>query len=147
MNWINWITFALNALVIALWVATARAGTAVSCETLGPSDSIAIAPDAATDAECGTYLDEAGQEATVCQWQFAYRSDDAKEAFNASETAFDGCFNKTIPDSTTTGTDVNHPDSYDQVFYTTDDALISLALKDKAQRDATYLFLRIETAP
>lgn len=143
MNWVNWIAFALNAVVIALWVATARADTAVTCEPLGAADSIDISPSAASAEECGTYLDEAGRDATVCQWQFGYRSQDAKEAFTSSESAFDGCFHKTIPD----GTDVNHPDSYDQVFYTTETALISLALKDKAQSDATYLFLRIETAP
>ncbi|MEM7596192.1 MAG: hypothetical protein AAF382_00760 [Pseudomonadota bacterium] len=143
MNWVNWIAFALNALVIALWVATARAETAVSCEPLGAADSIDISPSAATQEECGTYLDQAGRDAQVCQWQFTYRSDEAKHAFEASETAFDGCFNKTFPE----GSDVNHPDSYDQVFYTTETALISLALKDKAQSNATYLFLRIETAP
>lgn len=143
MNWVNWIALSLNALVIALWVAAARADTAVTCEPLGAANSIDISPSAATGKECGTYLDEAGRDAMVCQWQFDYRSPDAQEAFTASETALDGCFNKTIPD----GTDVNHPDSYDQVFYTTDTALISLALKDKAQSDATYLFLRIETAP
>ena len=61
----------------------------------------------------------------------------------ATEAALDGCFPKTV----TLGTDVNHPDSYDQVFYNAETQVISLSLKDKAQHRATYLFLRVETAP
>lgn len=143
MNWVNWIAFALNALVIALWVSTVRAETLVSCEPLGAADSISIAPDNAVSTECSAYIDEAGQNAEACSWQFAYRSDAAFEAFEATETVLDGCFNKTIPDDD----GVNHPDSYNQIFYTTEENQISVSLKDKAQHQSTYLFLRIETAP
>lgn len=143
MNWNKCIAVILNGLVIALWVATARADTTVTCDPLGSADSISIASDAAQSSQCDSYLNEAGQDAKACQWRFEYRSGAATEAFAASEAALDGCFNKTIP----VGTEVNHPDSFNQIFYTTETQLISLSLKDKAQHQATYLFLRIETAP
>lgn len=143
MNWINWIAVIVNAGIIVAWVAAARAQTQVACEPMGSAQSIEIAPQNGPAPECGTYLDEAGQSARVCQWQFAYRSDAALAVFDASMTALDGCFKKTVADTA----DVNHPDSYNQVVYSTENAMISLSLKDKAQHQATYLFLRIETAP
>ena len=124
-------------------VTTAMAETAVQCEPLGSADTVQIAPDEALSSDCGAFLDETGAPAQFCQWKFDYRSDAAQAAFSASELALDGCFNKTLP----SGGDVNHPDSYDQIFYTAENKLISLSLKDKAQQQATYLFLRIETAP
>ena len=127
----------------ALWCAEAAAETTISCSPMSSPESIELTFSDASRSECGTYLDEAGQDATFCQWTFAYRSSPAKEAFLATETALDGCYTKTG----VVGTDVNHPDSYDQVFYSAGSQAISLSLKDKAQHQATYLFLRIETAP
>ncbi len=123
--------------------ARAQANADVSCEPLGSAQSIEISAPAALSSDCGAYLDDAGQEAQFCQWRFDYRSDTALAAFSAAETALDGCFNKAVPDHA----QVNHPDSYQQVFYTTPDHQISVALKDKGQLNATFLFLRIESAP
>lgn len=127
----------------ALWPALSAAETSVTCVPKGSPEEIALSFSDASSSECGTYLDEAGHDATFCQWKFAYRSSPAKEAFLATEAALDGCFQKTG----ILGTDVNHPDSYDQVFYSAVTQVISLSLKDKAQHRATYLFLRVETAP
>ncbi|MEM6586923.1 MAG: hypothetical protein AAF641_00625 [Pseudomonadota bacterium] len=143
MSWNNCIAFVLNAAVIALWVVTARADTVVHCDPMGAPEAVKITPDAALDATCDTYTDEAGQEARMCQWTFAYRSEAAQDAFEAVQTAMDGCYPKTIP----AGGDVNHPDSFNQVFYTSENARLSLSLKDKAQRQTTHLFFRIETPP
>ena len=143
MTWNNCLTLILNAAVIALWVVTARAETAVQCAPMGAPDAIEITSDAALASDCDTYTDEAGQEARVCQWTFAYRSEAAQDAFATIEAALDGCYPKTIP----SGGDVNHPDSFNQVFYKIENERISLSLKDKAQRQTTHLFLRTETAP
>lgn len=143
MTWTNCIAFVLNAAVIALWVVTARAETVVDCDPMGAPDKVKIAPDAALASDCGTYTDEAGQEARMCQWTFEYRSKAARDAFEAVEIAMDGCYPKTIPE----GTDVNHPDSFNQVFYSTDKERLSLSLKDKAQHQTTHLFFRVETLP
>lgn len=131
----------LVAALIALSTA-AQAETSVTCAPFGSPDSIAISSSAAQSDECGQFLDSASQPAQFCQWQFPYRSKAAKDAYLASETALDGCFNKQAADTNA----VNHPDSYDQLLYTTDEHLISLSLKDKAQLNSTFLFLRIEAA-
>ena len=126
-----------------LWPALTAAETSVTCVPNGSPDEIALTFSDTSSSECGTYLDETGQDATFCQWTFAYRSSPAREAFEAAEAALDGCFPKTV----TLSAHVNHPDSYDQVFYNAETQVISLSLKDKAQHQATYLFLRVETAP
>lgn len=134
---------ALYVTMAALCPSAAAAETSLACGPMGSPESIELSFSDASSSDCGTYLDEAGQDATFCQWTFAYRSSPAKEAFLASQTALDGCYTKTG----VTGSHVNHPDSYDQVVYSADSQVISLSLKDKAQHQATYLFLRVETAP
>ncbi|MEL7013357.1 MAG: hypothetical protein AAFO72_08755 [Pseudomonadota bacterium] len=135
--------FVLYVVSLTLWPATSAAETTTSCVPMGLPESIELAFSDASSSDCGTYLDEAGKDATFCQWTFAYRSPPAKEAFLAAEYALDGCFEKTG----VLGTNVNHPDSYDQVLYSAGSQAISLSLKDKAGHQATYLFLRVETAP
>jgi hypothetical protein len=100
-----------------------------------------LLPDAIA-SDCGTYVDEAGQGARYCQWKFDYRSDAARSAYRSTKADLEKCH----PIQASEQAEVNHPDSYDQVFFIAGDHVISLALKDKASHAASYLFLRVEHA-
>lgn len=76
----------------------------------------------------------------VCHWSFDYRSAAAEDAFDTIQDRLSACLGSTpVSDAP-----VNHPDSYRLVQYEKEDALISLSLKDKASRQQSFVFLRVD---
>ena len=79
--------------------------------------------------------------AYYCAWAFPYRAELAGETFNSLARDVEDCIGT---GATAQGAQsVNHPDTYDVRRFQTEEADVSVAIKDKVALDATYVFLRI----
>ncbi len=94
---------------------------------------------------CDTSLGLSGTRAYHCGWAFAYRSSRASETFNMLNRDIRRCLGPL--ETGMKDVHVNHPDSYDLRQYFKDGVTISLALKDKASLQKTYVLLRFTRQP
>lgn len=88
---------------------------------------------------CGTALTQSGSRELHCRWSFAYRAAEAEATQDRLASDIRNCLNaaKVAPEQ-----GVNHPDTYDQQLFRTEDAELSLSQKDKAALQRTFVFLR-----
>lgn len=88
---------------------------------------------------CGPTKEVDAGVSYFCYWQFEFRSEQAKQHYLELSNMIGECAKKlTIHNST----QVNHPDSYDQLLYENKQNDFSLSLKDKGGLDKTLVFLR-----
>ncbi|WP_424977926.1 hypothetical protein [Leisingera sp. S232] len=85
-----------------------------------------------------------GGSASYCAFVFPFRSLAASETFSGLLERFAEC--PAVPELTTAGPAVNHPDSYELKVFQLGAETVSLALKDKGGIAQTYIFVRIEAA-
>lgn len=98
-------------------------------------------PSPFSGAVCQTSAVSGKETSSVCYWEYKYRNQDASETLDRFINALQSCFAvDQVPDDQP----VNHPDSYDLYQYVIDETRVSLALKDKAALNKTYVFLRFE---
>ncbi len=81
------------------------------------------------------------QPQQLCQAEFDFRSDAARDEYVRISAEMLKCFGKEAQREV--GPAVNHPDSYDQTVFEVDGEEISVALKDKGALQKTYVFLRV----
>ena len=132
----------------ALWVSLSLAalpgvGMTAPCTLLSDLDAFAETRAAPSGAECFTYLTTTGATGTSCQWEFAYRSETPKTFASDLWRMIETC----KPGGQMREDDqVNHPDSYGLRVWQADQNTYAVAVKDKAQLNATFVFLRSEPA-
>ncbi len=109
-----------------------------------PDGAANSAPPLPPGAEsCQRSLQLGGAHSLHCAWAFPYRSAAATEAFATLDTRLRSCLSARPAKSARQP--VNHPDSFHQREYDTVKTSLSLALKDKAALNRTYLFLGVTT--
>lgn len=126
---------------ILIWFA---GPVAAFCDDLAAleGDGTAIAlPETQVTADCRTSLQLGSGYQTQCGWPFAYRSDEATQAFERLNDAVSACLGPKA--LITQDQSVNHPDFYDLRMYQIGDREIGVSLKDKAGLQETYVFLRV----
>ncbi|MEM7122980.1 MAG: hypothetical protein AAF563_16995 [Pseudomonadota bacterium] len=79
--------------------------------------------------------------AYYCAWAFPYRAELAGETFDRLARDIGDCVGAGA--TAQSGQSVNHPDTYDVRRFQTEEADVSVAIKDKVAMDATYVFVRI----
>jgi hypothetical protein len=80
-----------------------------------------------------------------CGWPFAFRTSEARAAFEAMLDSVKECMGEGAEVTTDLG--ANHPDTYDLKTFHTESGTVRVSLKDKGALQQTYVFLRIEKAP
>ena len=88
--------------------------------------------------DCSRSLDLRGVWSVTCGWGYAYRSDDASEAFHVLLDLIEVC-GRYIGEDTA---QVNHPDSYALHMFSIQETQISVSIKDKGALAQTWVFLR-----
>jgi hypothetical protein len=108
---------------------------------LGNDGGMLASPDGGAIVECTTSLQLGGEVQTQCGWPFAYRSQDAADAFTRLNDTVVDCLGTDV--MITQDQSVNHPDFYDLRMYQSEAQEIGVSLKDKAALQQTYVFLRL----
>ena len=117
---------------------SAKSGFSTISDTQSLKRKITLINDAQT---CQLANQLSGGKELVCFWQYEYRNSEAAEQFwrlNIEFQELAGTESPAVEDL-----DVNHPDYYDLKTYNTNDAMVSVSLKDKAALDQTFVFLRV----
>ena len=123
-------------------------GTSVAqdCIVLMSVESFSATGNAPAGAVCQIYQTMDGTTGTSCHWAFAYRGDDHQPFADALWQKVTSC---TAGQPVPNDPQVNHPDSYGLKTWNTSDSSYSVAIKDKAALNKTFVFLRADpiTAP
>ncbi|MEM1276106.1 MAG: hypothetical protein AAGH74_06260 [Pseudomonadota bacterium] len=99
---------------------------------------IAQAEPFADATQCATALGETGPS-PYCFWRYELRAPEAQRAFDMLLSQIQTCVGLEAPQA---DQDVNHPDTYTARLFQTDQANLSLSLKDKSTLGETLIFLR-----
>ena len=77
-----------------------------------------------------------------CAWEFPYRAQQAYDTFDELVRGVNGC----IGERATLHSDrnVNHPDFYALRQYETEQAVVSVSVKDKSALSRTFVFIRVQ---
>lgn len=122
----------------------ARADTASFCQLLSekrsPERDTGLALPALGEAECKWSLGLGGASTFTCHWPFAYRANEATQAFEQLTRDVAVCAGDFVEPQG----DVNHPDSYDLRLFSFNGAVIAVSLKDKGALKKSYVFLRLD---
>ena len=110
---------------------------AAGCERLTQIESGAT-PE---NAICRTYLTAEGTVGTSCHWPFAYRSGEAVTFADTLWQQISSCREGELEGQENS---VNHPDSYALRTWAAASGVYRVSVKDKAQLNGTYVFLRTE---
>lgn len=90
---------------------------------------------------CGTTAGLNNAQTATCRWDFDLRAKHARMLFEARLAELQSC----LPQySQKTDDPVNHPDSYLLETFSQGSTRISISLKDKAQLQQSFVFLRHE---
>ncbi|MEP2027917.1 MAG: hypothetical protein ABJI96_04300 [Paracoccaceae bacterium] len=111
-------------------------------EDVTTANSIGMLPGA---EKCSVVRSLSGANTYHCAWGFDYRSDAAKQSFEAVNQMVRDCFGDSSESVKDAG--VNHPDTYYQRQHILDEIVISVSLKDKVALQQTYVFVGIHGAP
>lgn len=120
--------FALSAPALAL---------AQTCDDL--SDMTHPPQLLGSPAQCSTSKVLGGGASKDCFWRYPLRSPEARAAFDQIARRLRVCADGPV---TVQETNVNHPDSYDQITGIVQGRSVSLSLKDKGGLGETLIFLR-----
>ena len=123
----SWCAFIDHALVAAAAGETASLEE-IAVDGLGQPNS------------CSSSLGLSGIQSAHCIWAFTYRAEAATVAFEEALARITEC----APSAVSPEQDqaVNHPDFYDLRVLPIDGGEVGLSLKDKAERQSTFLFFR-----
>ncbi|MEM7075357.1 MAG: hypothetical protein AAF484_09750 [Pseudomonadota bacterium] len=125
-------TRALALPVVLIWLS--GPAPAQTCGWVEALVSGQVSPDMAEGAVCTT------EDQIVCRWDFAYRATAAGALFDTLSETLSAC----LDPADAPAAPVNHPDSYAQRQYRAAQTAVSVALKDKAGLDKSFVFLRVD---
>lgn len=82
-----------------------------------------------------------GADSYHCAWSYPYRDEAANAAFEALNQELRNCLNAGAESAD--DQEVNHPDSYDQRRYQSDEVTVTISIKDKGALNRTYVFVGV----
>ena len=113
-------------------------------DCLGSTETKELSALASDDpVHCATNLELGVGKARVCQWSFAYRSAAAATRYAALSAELTSCLGARKEHSAP----VNHPDSFEQIKFTSGGVTVSISLKDKGADQVTLLFVALAPVP